>query len=141
MESVVCRLEGIEELTKTGGIRLFIFRFRAVPESKQDSIDGPASSFTFDVRLTVTNTVLACGSWPQVANDSTKLVACLIHFVKEELQKVPCPNRGSTVNIGLDSWNEKLGPGPIGKYDLTKIIPEDPFVIEVSTKRVRGFAR
>jgi len=115
----------------------YIFHFEAVPKSAHGTVREPAHTFHFAVRLQVSGTLLACGTWPET--NPIQRRAFLFQAVVDSLNlQAAAPKKDETITIPLNTYTplgKKLQMGPEKVYALDKIDQEAAFEVTPSDEQ------
>ena len=141
MEPIRCVLKYTKRrMAINGGAWFYDFGFDAVPKSKLETPTEREATYQFKVELEVTDSLMACGIWPNTLEEVRQLQ--FLQYVKEELQKRQQPDKGEIIRLRLGAFTDnpqgtrgRFESGPV--YSTEYITSTEPFWIEAK-KRI-GF--
>lgn len=133
-EPMQCSLRFKEKQSLGGDATFYYFLGSCVPLSKVGTTSEREATWEFTIRLKVTRTLMACGTWP--ATPENGRVLQFFEYVKEELQKQAAIEKGKTVDLEVSSYTQehRFERGPI--YITERINPGEPFRLRVIKKAV-----
>ncbi len=136
MGPLVCSLNSLDALPHGGGAQTYLLSFQAVQKNRKETPTESESTYSFSVRLQVSDSLLECGTWPDTSEDERQLQ--FFQYVQEELKsraKPPGENETIVLKLMTYTYDNRFASGPV--YDREHIHADRPFEIE-STGRI-GF--